>query len=50
MGRLPEEDQVPTVVANAGHSLVWADAVEVVEHFSGSVLVEDLSDARIDQG
>ena len=50
MGGVFEEDQVPTVVADTGHPLVWADAFEVVEHFSGVVLVEDLGDAGVDQG
>ena len=50
MGGVFEEDQVPSVVANARHPFVWADPVEVVEHFSGVVLVEDLGDAGVDQG
>ena len=50
MGGVFEEDQVPTVVANARHPFVWADPVEVVEHFSGVVLVKYLSDAGVDQG
>ena len=45
-----EKYQIPPVIADAGHLLVRADGVEVVEDLLGVVPVEHLRHTGVDQG
>ena len=48
--RLLQVDEVAPIFSDARHLFVGADAIEVVEHLVGEVLVEDLSKAGVDEG